>query len=114
MTEHLSEQEILAAIPGLTADRLSAFVEAEVIVPIHRMAGESRTLVFRRVDLARLHLLCDLTDDLELDMAALGLVLGLIDQLHAARRDLRALARALEGEPPEIRARIGAVLTRAG
>lgn len=114
MTEHLSEQDILDAIPGLTADRLSAFVEAEMIVPIHRVAGASRSFVFRRVDLARLHLLCDLTDDLELDMAALGLVLGLIDQLHAARRDLRALARALEDEPPEIRARIGAVLTRTG
>jgi hypothetical protein len=36
-----------------------------------------------------------------------------LDQLHAARRDPRAIAAALEDERPEIAARLGAALARA-
>jgi len=110
MTEHLTEEDIIAAIPGLTRTRLIAFVETEVVIPLRRETGGDSAPVFRMVDLARLQLLCELEDDLELDAGALGVVITLIDQLHAARRDLRAIARAVEKEPADVRARIGAAL----
>ncbi|WP_372840717.1 chaperone modulator CbpM [Phaeovulum sp.] len=109
MTDRLTEDDVIAAIPGLTRARLIGFIEAEVVIPIRAETGP----VFRQIDLARMELLCDLLDDLDLDESALAVVMSLIDQLHTARQDLRALARALQSEPPEVRARIGAALRGA-
>lgn len=113
MTNHLTEDDIIAAIPGLTRTRLVSLIETEVVIPLHQDAGGTSTLVFRRVDLARLRLLCDLADDLELDEAALGVVVTLIDQLHATRQDLLAIAGAVAAEPPEVRARIGSAAVKS-
>lgn len=107
MTEHLTEEEVLAAIPGLTRTRLFTFIEAEMVLPLQRETQGASAPVFRRVDFARMQLLCDLTDDLDLDEVALGVVITLIDQLHATRQDLLAIARAVDAEPLEVRARIG-------
>lgn len=113
MTHHLTEEEVLAAIPGLTRTRLVTFIETEVVIPLRPVQVGDPAPVFSQVDIARLQLLCDLADDLELDEAALGVVIGLIDQLHAARNDLRAIARAVQAEPPDVRARIGAALVKS-
>ncbi|KPP88511.1 MAG: hypothetical protein HLUCCA08_16995 [Rhodobacteraceae bacterium HLUCCA08] len=112
MTDQLTEDEVLAAIPTLTRTRLVAFVESELIIPLRLEHAGGSGLVFHRVDCARLHLLCDLTDGLDLDEAALGVVITLIDQLHATRNDLLAIARALDGETPDVRARIGSAVVR--
>ena len=109
MSDRYSEAEALAAIPRLTRSRLVTYIEAQVVTPVLSEGGH----VYRQVDIARLALLCDLTEDLELDETGAAVVISLIDQLHAARQDLRALARALEAEPPEVRARIGAALRGA-
>ncbi|MFN7224809.1 MAG: hypothetical protein ACK4MS_12390 [Paracoccaceae bacterium] len=110
MTTFLSEEDVLAAVPGLTRTRLVAFIEAEVIIPLRQDAANGTGHAFRQIDIARMHLLCDLADDLDLDETALGIVITLIDQLHATRADLRAIARALDAEAPEVRGRIGAAL----
>ena len=106
MTDRFSEEEAIAAIPGLTRGRLIAFVEAAVVMPQQADTG----LVFRRVDIARLALLCDLSDDLALDEEALALVISLIDQLHDVRQNLHAVMRAVSAEPAEVRTRIGTSL----
>jgi chaperone modulatory protein CbpM len=108
MIRHLTEEEVLAAIPGLTRTRLFAFIETELVLPLRR--ENKGAPAFRQVDFARLQLLCDLTDDLELDENALAIVITLIDQLHATRQDLLAIARAVEAEPTEVRSRIGSAL----
>ncbi|MDO9525613.1 MAG: hypothetical protein Q7J57_08745 [Gemmobacter sp.] len=109
MTDPFSEHETIAAIPGLTRSRLVAFVAAEVVIPLHTDQGP----VFRQIDIARLRLLCELSDDLDLDEATLGIVISLIDQLHEARSALRAVASALAAEPADLRARIGAALLQS-
>jgi chaperone modulatory protein CbpM len=108
----LTEDEVLEAIPTLTRGRLVAFVEMELLQPVQEVRAGGAMLLFRRVDIARVQLLCDLTDDLGLDAAALGVVIGLLDQLHATRRELVALARAVDREPADIRARIGSAVLR--
>ena len=110
MTDHLTADEVLAAVPGLTPTRLAAFVESELITPLRREDAAPPVHVFRRVDCARLHLIFDLTEGLELDDTALDVVITLIDQLHATRRDLLAIARAVDAETPEVRARIGSAI----
>lgn len=113
MTDHLSEDEVLDAIPGLSRTRLVVFIETGVVIPVRQESEGTSAHVFRRIDFARLRLLCDLAEDLELDDHALGVVVTLIDQLHATRADLLAIARALEAEPLEIRARIGSAVLRS-
>ncbi len=106
MTELLTETDAIASISGLTRERLVAFIAAEVVIPPRSQTGP----VFRQIDIARLRLLCELSDDLDLDDAALGVVISLIDQLHEARNTLHAIARALAAEPDDLRARIGSAL----
>jgi chaperone modulatory protein CbpM len=114
MTDHLTEEDVLAAIPGLTRTRLVAFIETELVIPLRQENEGVTGHLFREVDVARVQLLCDLSFDLDFDETALGVVLTLIDQLHATRRDLLAITRAVEAEPPEVRARIGSALLRSG
>jgi chaperone modulatory protein CbpM len=82
------------------------FIDAEFVRPECGASG----YVFRRMDIARLELLCDLSQDLDLDETALGIVVSLLDQLHTARSDLLAMGRAVDALPPDIRARIASAL----
>lgn len=102
MTRYLTEEELIAAIPQLSRQRLTAFIEAEILSPVQSDRGR----VFRRIDRARAALACDLARDFDLHEDALSMVLSLIDQLHGVRAELRAVLNALESEPPEIRRRI--------
>ena len=110
MNEHLTEDEVLAAIPGLTRTRLFAFIETQLVIPLRRETENSSSHSFRQVDFARLRLLCELTNDLELDENALDIVITLIDQLHDARQDLLAIVRAVESEGIEVRTRVGSAV----
>lgn len=106
MTEFLTEDDAIAATSGLTKARLTGFMAAEVVVPLRTAAGP----VFRDIDLARLRLLCELSDDLDLDEVALSIVMSLIDQLHGARFALHAVSLVLINESDEVRARVGSAL----
>lgn len=112
MTDTFTEGETLAIVARLTRARLAAFLDAELVLPVPGADGWT----FHRIDLARLELLCDLSDSFDLDADALGVVISLIDQLHAARHGLRAMAEALDAEPEEMRERVGlrviGILTR--
>lgn len=104
MTEYFTQTQVVAAIPGLSQARLAAFLEADLIIPLSPAADP----LFRPIDLARLELLCDLADHFDLDDDALGVVIGLIDQLHTARARLHAMAQAMEEEPQDLRQRVSA------
>lgn len=107
MTRLYTEQETIAVIDDLTVPRLTGFVRARVVVPVGSDQGD----LYREVDLARLRLLCDLEQDYRLDDEALALVMSLLDQLNAARADMRALLAALAAQPPETRQSLRAALS---
>ena len=109
MTEHFSENEVITTVTRLTRHQLVRFVETELVRPKQTESG----IVFRRIDIARLELLCDLTDDLDLDEGALGVVVSLLDQLHAARQDFLTLARAIDALPADVRRRVGTAMKGA-
>jgi len=109
MTDRYSEDEAIAAVARLTRTQLIAFVEAEIVSPHRAETG----LIFRQIDLARMELLCELSEQFDLGEDALGIVISLIDQLHGVRGELHAIAKAIEGEPQEVRQRISAALRRA-
>lgn len=106
MTDQFSEDDVVIHVTRLTRSQLIRFIEVEFVKP----EGSSGAYVFRHIDIARLELLCDLSQDLDLDEAALGIVISLIDQLHAARQDLAAMAQAIDILPDELRASIAAAL----
>lgn len=98
----LTEREVVAAVDSLSLRRLRLWVREGWIVP---SAGE-RGPLFDEVDMARIRLVCQLKDDLAIPHDTLPVVLSLMDQVHGLRRELRALARAVDREPEEVRRRI--------
>ena len=82
---------VLDRVPSLNADTLHVWITQEWIRPL-RQGGEP---VFEEVDVARVRLIVELRDELEMGEAAIPVVLSLIDELHATRRDMRRLAEVL-------------------
>ncbi|MXQ09028.1 hypothetical protein GQ651_14365 [Alphaproteobacteria bacterium GH1-50] len=108
MTDRYSEDDVVASVTRLTRSQLVTFIECDFVRP-DRQAG---AYVFRRIDLARLELLCDLSQDLDLDEIGLGIVISLIDQLHAARQDIATMSRAIAALPADLQAQIMAEMKR--
>ena len=113
MTELFSESHIVTMVPGLTPDRLFSFVHARLVIPTTALADGSGGQLYSLIDIARLQFLCELSDDLGLDEPALDVVMTLVDNLHAARAELRCLVRAIGAEEPDVRTRIGMVVMRS-
>ncbi len=106
MTLYYSEEEVVVTVSGLTRARLTAYVEAEIVLPVQGAEGP----VYRQVDVARLRLLADLSEQFDLSDDGLGVVMQLVDQVHALRSDLRCLLAAIAEEPEEVRARLARAL----
>ncbi len=106
MNRRYHEEDVIEAIELLTPGRLERFVRMQVVAPMPTDAGP----VFRDIDLARLELLCDLSEHFDMEDDALEIVMSLIDQMHALRRRLRIMARAIAAEPEEVRLRIARFL----
>lgn len=108
MTDLFTEADVVATVTRLTRVQLYQFVQSDLVRPQRDASG----YVFRRIDIARLELLCDLSQDLDLDETGLGIVISLVDQLHAARQELAAVARAIDALPADLQARLRAELKR--
>lgn len=102
MIDRFSQAEVVASISRLTHAQLQRFLQADFVRLLRDPAG----FVFRQSDSARLELLCDMTLDLELDAAALAVVVALRDQLHSARAERNALAARLRALPAAVQAQI--------
>lgn len=107
MIRYYSQEETLRIVRRLDGGTLETLVRQQVVVPTQSAGGA----VFSQADIARMELLCDLTEGFDLDEDLLGLLMSLIDQLHAARADLQRLSRAVDLEAAEVRQRILARIT---
>ncbi len=111
MTRRYTEEEVIERVASLTRTQLVSFVRAEVIRPVLTRDGGA---YYRQVDLARLELLCELCDVFGLQDDALAMVISLIDQLHAARRELRLVLDVVaEHGSDSLRLRVGEALRQA-
>jgi chaperone modulatory protein CbpM len=91
----ISEQEVLVTVRRVTVSRLRAWVGSGLVRP--QSTGGSVT--YSEADVARLCLICELSDDLEVSEETLPVVLSLIDQIHGLRRQLKMLGAAVEAQP---------------
>ncbi|HEX2527107.1 MAG TPA: hypothetical protein VHL31_12530 [Geminicoccus sp.] len=100
----LTEQDVVAEVREVSIVQLRIWVERGWVSPSPDLNGPT----FDEVDLARIRLVHQLRDQLEIDEDALPVVLSLVDQLYGVRQDLRALVQAVDHEPDEVRQRIRA------
>ncbi len=98
----LSEQDVVTAVGEISARRLRMIVRRGWVRP-RRRAG---TQEFSDADVARVRLVCHLTEKLAVQEEDVPMILSLVDQVHGLRRALRNLGRAVESQPDEVRAQI--------
>jgi chaperone modulatory protein CbpM len=100
----VGEGQVVEQVGRLSVTELRLWCEAGWVAPACGDAGPA----FDETDIARVRLVCELRDDLGLDEEAIPIVLSLVDQLYGLRRELRALARAIEQQPDEVAAPVRA------
>lgn len=103
-----SETQVVAEIEEITLRRLRLWVRNGWILPDQ---GPEEP-VYDELDVARVRLVCELKDKMNLNDDALPVALSLLDQLYGMRRDFKALASAVEEQPPEVREEVLAAWRR--
>ena len=92
-------------------DRLTTVhVERWVARGLLRPSADGENWVFEPVDVARAHLLAELTDQMGFDEESIETVVDLLDQVHTLRRQLHQLGLAIGRQSPEAREAIAVAL----
>lgn len=102
MTKSLAPDQVIATVTTLTAERLSHFERLHIITPVQTSEGPR----YQTLDVRRITLLCELTDDFEVNEDALVIIMSLLDQLHGAHNKLDQVVQAIGAEPSEIKLRL--------
>jgi chaperone modulatory protein CbpM len=103
----ITVETLFVEIRGLSRPDLDRWITNAWVRP----DGEPGHYLFREIDVARIRLIMELREQLEIEELALPTVLSLLDQLYDMRRRLRGLNAALEETvPAEIRERLLAKL----
>ena len=89
---------ITALFPDLTQVEVTAWVERGWVLPDTGEGG----LVFRDIDVARVRLIRDLRQSMDVAEDAMPLVLSLLDQVYELRSRLKSVLRAVETQPRDV------------
>lgn len=92
-----SIETLLAQLPGLRIQDLERWILNAWVRP-ERDAGRYS---FHEIDVARVRLICELRDEMNINEDALPVVLSLLDQLYDTRRRMKELIEALRKVAPE-------------
>ena len=92
--------ELLARYAGLERRELRGWIEEGWVRPEPSGDGWS----FAAVDVARIELILEIRREFAIDEEGLPLVLSLLDQVYALRRQMGRLCEALAAQPPEVQA----------
>lgn len=104
-------EELIAMIEALERRDLDAWIEQELVAPAREEAG---TLVFSETECARVRLICTLHYELEIEAAALPVVMSLVDQLYDTRQKLLSLTAAVRAQDETVQAAILAAMRQDG
>jgi chaperone modulatory protein CbpM len=88
---------LIAQNSDLDRQDLERWILNEWVRPERRSGG----FVFQEIDVARVKLIRELRQDLNLDEEALPVILSLIDQLYELRRRFQALGDAISETAPD-------------
>lgn len=102
---------VIAQVSGLSLGELEGWIANEWVKP-ERQSGH---YAFAEIDVARVRLILQLRDEMDVNEAALPVVLSLLDQLYDLRRHLRDFNDAIERVvPSDIRLRLTEHLVKRG
>jgi len=87
---------VVARLSGLEQRDLEHWIVEQWVKP-QQAGGE---YLFQDLDVARVRLILELRDELEINEAALPVVLSLVDQVYDLRRRMRQLGEALTEVAP--------------
>jgi chaperone modulatory protein CbpM len=94
-------ERVFMEVRELASEDLERWIAAELVRP----DGERGDWRFAEIDVARIRLILELRDVLEISEPALPTVLSLLDQLYGMRRRMRQLNEAMEAHlAPDVRA----------
>ena len=88
---------LVTRVPGLQRAHLERWIASGWVRP----EGAAGRYEFREIDVARVQLIRELHDELDVNEDAMPVVLSLLDQLYDTRRRLRELSDALGQTAPE-------------
>jgi chaperone modulatory protein CbpM len=98
--------ELLRAHDRLTTVHVERWVARGLLRP----SADGENWIFEPVDVARAHLLAELTDQMGFDDEAVETVVDLLDQVHTLRRQLHQLGLAIGRQPTTTRESIAVAL----
>ncbi|MFC3180523.1 chaperone modulator CbpM [Cypionkella sinensis] len=103
----ISIEILIAQNSGLDRQDLERWILNDWVKPERQSGG----FVFQEIDVARVKLIRELRQDLDIDEEALPVILSLVDQLYELRRRFQALGDAIaETAPDEFQRKLGAHL----
>lgn len=88
---------LFVQLQGLRREDLARWIDNAWVRP----EGTPDRYLFDEIDVARVRLILELRDEMQVNEDALPVVLSLLDQLYALRRQTRQLAAALEQAAPD-------------
>ncbi len=97
---------LVAQLPGLSRQDLERWIANEWVRPDSRQGHYA----FQEIDVARVRLIRELRDDLQVNEEALPVVLSLLDQLYALRRRLKIFGDVVGAMPNDFRDALAARL----
>jgi len=92
--------EVVTLVGRIDRVELTQWIELGWVAPERPADAEP---VFSDVDVARICLICDLRHDLEVEEETMPLILSLLDQIYALRRQMNALTGAIQQQPEDVR-----------
>ncbi len=98
----IDQKEILLRVKGVSAIQLDLWVCEHWVRPAH----SDGDFAFNDADIARVHLLHTLNNELEVGNEAIPIILSLIDQLHEMRAHMHTIASAIDAQPETVRRKI--------
>jgi chaperone modulatory protein CbpM len=101
--------EVVSLVGRVDRVELTQWIELGWVAP-EKPAGAEPT--FSDLDVARVCLICDLRHDLAVEEETIALVLSLLDQVYALRRQMNLLTDAIRQQPDEVRQAILDLLDR--
>ena len=99
--------EVVVVVSRVDRVELTQWIELGWVQPQRQPGAEP---AFSDLDVARVCLICDLRHDLAVEEETMPLVLSLLDQLYAMRRQMKVLQGALQRQPDDVRRAIMEVL----
>ena len=95
----ITEDDLIRLLEGLTRDTLHRWIDYGWVQP----ARQGEVYVFAEIDCARVRLIRDVHDTMEVNDEVMPLILSLMDQVYGLRRELRRLALAVQAQPEDVR-----------